>query len=836
MSASFYHHHDHAVVSFSDELTWTTAIDLVDTVDIVVDNYFYRVVELLIASPGGKVVALDYLLNAFERWRAEGVHVRVRVISEVASAAAFLFALADERIAEPGASFSFHSVRMSGLAEVTAQSGAEIHAALSRVNDRFLARLVDRVLDGAEAPSAVPAGAEDADRPLLDRLSAELALKTPRRPRSPTPLARAIGRTVTRAVRAGDRATLTRIYDCVCATECRISAPLARTLRLVDRIGSHVPPSDPGAASIGLDIPQWRALFPPEGRVDRALLTRHILVLGETGSGKTASAILPVLGAMAAAPADVLGAGLVIDPKCEIAPILERIAPQRVDRLTVSSMALDLMVGPRWSLEPDLAAGRWLSAARRILLRVVSFVPSSPARVLGEHEVSSGNAEFFEREGSELLLTALAFVLMVTHPSAPAPAEWLDGDDSAHAWVVALLERARGDASERGPNALALAAWVLDTAVAPNAKFTASGSITLPVVSADDAPPLRPSPSPRLSRLLDQFGERIAWPEPDPGPDPDSGPDPDFPFDPDLDCDLDFTSPSDPELPPRYPASLSKWLFARVAYCARKVWGAEPGEGQDVLERVTHYWLDMVPIAPQFVGVRSSARIACSEIADPALARTLYFGCEPGYAAARAAGALQCDFAAAVSRNGTGRLTVYQPARDGLDVLVAMALKALFFEAVLGDPDRLRGDPDVPLVAYLADECHRFVTSDRVHGEASFVDTARSFNTFCVLACQSVSSLEHALSHGAGSHTRNSSAIAMLWNNTGNKIVFRSTCPRTAQRIDDLAPYRPGLAGVTRVRPVSTLATGECYAVLADGRFERRQLLPFSDTAERCDD
>ena len=29
------------------------------------------------------------------------------------------------------------------------------------------------------------------------------------------------------------------------------------------------------------------------------------------------------------------------------------------------------------------------------------------------------------------------------------------------------------------------------------------------------------------------------------------------------------------------------------------------------------------------------------------------------------------------------------------------------------------------------------------------------------------------------------------------------------------------------MRPISTLATGECYTVLADGRFERRQLEPF---------
>ena len=42
--------------------------------------------------------------------------------------------------------------------------------------------------------------------------------------------------------------------------------------------------------------------------------------------------------------------------------------------------------------------------------------------------------------------------------------------------------------------------------------------------------------------------------------------------------------------------------------------------------------------------------------------------------------------------------------------------------------------------------------------------------------------------------------------------------------MSDLSPHRPGLPGVVRVRPVSTLAPGQCYASLADGRFERRQL------------
>ena len=169
---------------------------------------------------------------------------------------------------------------------------------------------------------------------------------------------------------------------------------------------------------------------------------------------------------------------------------------------------------------------------------------------------------------------------------------------------------------------------------------------------------------------------------------------------------------------------------------------------------------------------------------------------------------------------------MFQPARDGLDNLVAVALKALFFEAVLDDPDRARGGPALPLVGYVADEFHRFVTSDPLHGEQSFLDTCRSFGAFCVLACQSVASIEHALAHGGGSSDQNRAAIEILLSNTANKFVFRSTHPSTAHRVLDLGPRRPGRPGVAEVRPVSALRVGEAYVALSDGRFERRQLKP----------
>ena len=257
-----------------------------------------------------------------------------------------------------------------------------------------------------------------------------------------------------------------------------------------------------------------------------------------------------------------------------------------------------------------MAAGRWRSAATRVLRRVHSLDPATPARVLGEYTAGDGNQDFFEREGTELLLMVLAFVLMLTEARAPVPESWLNGgaDGEVVVWVRALAQRARGEAGGRGPNVLALAAWAL------TGKLTASApgdhTVTVPIGAG---PPAR------------------------------------------------------------------GWLFARAARCARAVWGSAPGEGRDVLDRVVEHWEPMSRIDRQYAGVLATARTACSALADAAVARCLYFGCEPGYAAARAAGEV-LDLARAVSREGDGPLVLYQPALNGPDALVARALKAVFFE------------------------------------------------------------------------------------------------------------------------------------------------------------
>ena len=226
----------------------------------------------------------------------------------------------------------------------------------------------------------------------------------------------------------------------------------------------------------------------------------------------------------------------------------------------------------------------------------------------------------------------------------------------------------------------------------------------------------------------------------------------------------------------------------------------------------------------QYAGMRATASIICADFAAPAIAHTLYFGCERGFLAEKQNG---LDFNRLVASDAPGTLVLFQPARDGLDTLVAIALKASFFESVLDSPERARGGKDLPLVGYVADEFHRFITSDPLHGEQSFLDTCRSFGAFCVLASQSVASLEHALAHGGGTYRQDESAVEILWNNTASKLVFRFD--RSEDRIarGRSLPSPPWLGGGRARAPVCTLRIGECYAALADGRFERRQLEPF---------
>ena len=173
-----------------------------------------------------------------------------------------------------------------------------------------------------------------------------------------------------------------------------------------------------------------------------------------------------------------------------------------------------------------------------------------------------------------------------------------------------------------------------------------------------------------------------------------------------------------------------------------------------------------------------------------------------------------------------GPVLVYQPSDSGADVFLAKVIKTLFFERASAHPERVRGGAELPLACYVADEAHRYVTSDPAHGDQGFVDRARSLAVFSVHACPSIASMEHALAQRGGGQVQDRSALSVMLANTASKFFLHSSDLHTSHLIEELSPLIAGFSPPTHIRPLSSLAVGECYAALADGRFERRQLEP----------
>ena len=637
-----------------------------------------------LTSPGGDTDALRHVIAAVREHQSRGVSYQTRVVSYAGSAAAVLATAGDFRSAAPGAMLLFHPVRQRREDALTAQAAREVSDYVSTVDQALLDELIVGALFTRLRPTR-EASADLSDRPVLEALWPIVARRRKRMPAAVDAFAKPVCDYVERAIEAEDTAALRRLYAAMLCVEQPVSAVLARTLRLIDWVGTVPDPGPAASDEPGVTVPEWRTLYPPDGLVPRSALSRHVLVLGETGSGKTASVVLPLLAALVRVGPDTLGAALVVDPKGELAPVVEALAPDRYRLVEPATLALNVMSGTRWSLDQDFAAGRWLTAAHKVLLRTASFVPTSPARVLVPHQRNGDcTGEFFDREGTAFATCVLALVLRLlvrgvpayAHLLGPAP-DWRDGgafgdafDDAdilssgfgqpCHREVGAWLQSFEARA-EAGSSALQLAAWALASPlVAPHSCGSSLLSCVVEVVVAE----------PGVAGALCEDGE--------------------------------------------------------------------------FRERVLGYWARMMRIERQFAGVLGAAMNACVDFASPCAARSLYLGCEPGYRASPH----RLDLAAAVSpRSEYGPLLVVQPARDDLDTLVTLALKTCLYEAVLDDPDRARGGAGLPLVAIVADEAHRFVTSE----DAAYLDSARSYGGTCVFATHGLASVRFALAHGTSS-------------------------------------------------------------------------------------
>ncbi|MCY4156971.1 MAG: hypothetical protein OXF66_06020 [Gammaproteobacteria bacterium] len=775
----------------------------VEEADALIEEYFYERVEFLIDSPGGSAASVFYLLEAFVRWQEAGVRIDTRALTNAESAGALALSLGDTRRAAMTSRLLYHSARVApqGNSFLTASNMRSEGRRLGELDRTMLRRLAERACridreSWMEHLLNQPAGLEEAG--FNKRLICERLFQAPPASAGPDEMAaealagRQAGETEAGqraqaapeaaetpagAVSAGFRgdpdATLNKrmadvlmseadgdsararffsIYKNLFALDVPVSAATAKSLGLIDAVGAddpnplralrhaREPAQKPGLPdSSRLDIPEWGAIRPGGAPVET--LARHTLILGETGSGKTVSGVLPIVRAALRrmgrdCAGRAVGCLLIIDPKRDIAPALDGAVGADIRRLAISGgqegerVRLDLMAGTPIDLSvPDLR-----QAARGILGKAASIDPNNPMKTLSAEGAATGNDRFWTQQGTELGLVFLEMALILLN---------LFGDyKEAAKWHERIDGRLRKFIEHRdaGKNVLFLANHLL------------SGFSGLR--SSDNLP------------LLGSLARSLAAPE---------------------------------------------QLDNRRAVSQIKAWRART-------ERLESYMQE----ERLYTSIVASSDGCFMEYCAPDAAESLYFGCEPIIARQPS----EClDLGALVSPDiPRPQVLLIQPDIQRAEgALLARAFKAAFFQAVLRDPARSAPDAaGIPLVGYVADEFHRFITADLRHGEQSFLDTCRSFGAFCVLSCQSVSSLEHALREiGAGVSTE--SSIRVLLANTGTKLFFRSTDQETQRLLRDVVPTGQW-GSPLEARPVTTLRTGECYAVLTGGQIARRQL------------
>ena len=484
MSTAFYHRHDHAVIVFADTLQWTPALELVDTLDTLVELYFYALVELVVSSPGGEVRALRYVLDAMEAHRAQGVRIRTRVLSHAESAAAVLVCLGDERIAS-----QTHGCCSTQAARWTSPPSPQAAPRRFGTGSRAPTMRSSPCWSSVRCEASTPSGRS---RPNLSTAQ-HSASSPPRSRKTPPP------RTRPRARRP--RHPCGRVRRPRSAHPPLPPPPSNRARRASPSSGSdHVgrrAPERPGSEEpTGLAIPEWRVLYPPEGdarlahpphphpRRDRRGQNR----LGHPPRRRRhgpRTARAPVRRAHHRPQTRTRTRAPIPGPTAPAPPPCRHRRARPHGRTPPRA--------PRRPRRPALRQRRDQDARPHRLLR-----PLQPRAHPLRHHGPRRRRRVLRQGGRRPCALRPRPVLILTAPDAPAPETWLARDGEARAWAEALRRRARGTDSERGPNALALTAWALDSVlragitVWPSDDGAPSGWLS----PASPAPPSKPSATP----------------------------------------------------------------------------------------------------------------------------------------------------------------------------------------------------------------------------------------------------------------------------------------------------------------------------------------------------
>lgn len=619
---------------------------------------------------------------------------------------------------------------------------------------------------------------------------------------------------------------LRALYRNLLAMDVKITPRIAKALGLIDAIGNEDPlgrrderqteaqceadwserlgsGDDYGKT---LPVYEWRALY-PDG-VPWEYLCRHCMILGETGSGKSKSGILPIVKAIVeqARHADQkkdkprVGCLLVIDPKQEIVNYLaswfekaenkaEKMENIRLRKLETKppGFCLNLMA------HEDLPGNResksyYIDRAKAVFRMTASLIPQHAASVLLNRN-RGGENNFWDQQGTSYASAMVAAMMMLS--------DFLDDEDGEKKDIrlKALRYYCRTNVSVN-ENQLEMLMDLVEESLEHKNILHSSQRLFM-IFGGNEGRETLMGVVQRIESLIERLPKRVKQ----------------------LAKKAEELADKAEEL-----AEVEEELAKKAEELAAL---PTANSVRGILEALQQFASSFSGDNDRYVGsVMASVHNCFFQIADDDAAESLFFGVEPGKRER------ELNFAEAV-RPGKDVLDIfiYSPdmARSSAE-LVGRSLKANYFAAVLNDPDRKNFDRQAgnsghaeSYAGYIADEFHRFITDDMHHGEQSFLDTCRSFGGFCLLACQAVESMRHALLSIGSDRDKVDSAIGILLNNTATKLFFRATDIATTDRLAPVMP-RGKFGDVLLSRPLSSLKPGEGYAVLADSRVVRRQL------------
>lgn len=139
-----------AVIRLIGEVNNKSIFSLCDEIDLAIEYYNYRKIDIQIDSPGGSISSLDYYISKLDKWQQRhGVIIGTLGLTSVASAAAMILSLGTigYRRAYMSSQLVYHNSRLITQKEEmwTKERLDYTNKSLVETDDRLLNRLVKHV-------------------------------------------------------------------------------------------------------------------------------------------------------------------------------------------------------------------------------------------------------------------------------------------------------------------------------------------------------------------------------------------------------------------------------------------------------------------------------------------------------------------------------------------------------------------------------------------------------------------------------------------------------------------------------------------------------------------